>query len=256
LYNPIITHDIDRYFKWHSLKSLFGEYTRILFGNSTWTFKECRESYKTRKKNDPFSNLKVIADFDRKAGIQSIFYIMTTHEKHKKNINDYKLSDISKELEYVLDKGCEVGIHPGFLTSDSYSKMEEQILALESTIGKKIKRSRQHYLNYNDPLTFINLAKLGIENDSSIYPTSKYDTYDMAIESDERKVKITQTPLVFMDTHHMHKSDNEILNILEESLKPAKENSGEVMILWHNNNISNNRERGLYKEALEVIKEI
>ena len=71
---------------------------------------------------------------------------------------------------------------------------------------------------------------------------------------EEESMRITQTPLVFMDTHHMHQAGDMILKILEDSICPAKKDGGEVMILWHNNNISNSREIGLYKEALDVIK--
>jgi len=83
--------------------------------------------------------------------------------------------------------------------------------------------------------------------------SEKKSTYLMEDE-DGRKMSISQTPLVFMDTHYMQQKDEEILKVLENSVAPAKRDGGEIMILWHNNNISNNREMGLYREALEVIK--
>lgn len=250
MYSPIITHDIDRYYKWSRPIALLGEFKRIINNQSSWSINESITSFKNRRTSDPFSNMKQIADLNANAGIKSVFYLMTTTEKHEKNINDYKISEIKDDLNYVMSIGSEIGIHPGILTYNNLEKLREQKNRLEEIVKMPIKRSRQHYLQYENPTTFQFLEKVGIENDSSIYPTQKYDTYAMA-EAD-----ITQTPLVFMDTHHMHKSDDEILITLEASLEPAKQNGGEVMVLWHNNNISNDRERGLYREALQVIAAI
>lgn len=259
-YQPIITHDIDRFYKWKNSKSIIGEIGRIIRGKSSWTYNEAWKSFKNRNQADPFSNLLEIAQMDREAGLPSIFYIMTTEEKHPLNINDYNVNDskVSNTLKELIALGCEIGIHPGIYTFNDREKMEDQKSRLEEVIDQPVKRSRQHYLKYEYPETFKNLELIGIENDSSIMvelahveDPRKRSTYLMF---DDLGSKLTQTPLVFMDTHHMKDSDELILSNLEESIAPAKENGGEIMILWHNNNISNNREVGLYREALEVIK--
>lgn len=259
-YNPIITHDIDRYYKWKHFKSIFGEFNRIFQGRSKWSYAEAWNSFQNRKYEDPFSNLQRIAALDISAGLQSVFYIMTTEEKHSKNINDYSVNEqkVKDNLKELIAIGSEIGIHPGIYTFDDERRMQQQKERLETAIEQKVVRSRQHYLRYEYPRTFEILASIGIENDSSILvdlsnveDRSKRTTYPMFEDTD---MDITQTPLVFMDTHHMQKDDDTLLKILEDSLGPAKREGGEVMILWHNNNISNSREIGLYKEALEVIK--
>ena len=261
-YNPIITHDIDRYYKWKNFKSIFGESIRILQGQSTWSYNEAWKSFLNRKEVDPFSNLREIAELDNNKGLQSVFFMMTTEEKHPKNINDYSVNDSSvrEVLKQVISIGSEIGIHPGIYTYNDQKRMQEQKEMLEKSIGQNVVRSRQHYLKYEYPGTFRILESIGIKNDSSILvnianetDSDKRSTYQMEDE-DGSKMNISQTPLVFMDTHHMQLKDEEILEALENSVAPAKRDGGEIMILWHNNNISNNREFGLYKEALEVIK--
>ena len=248
---------MDRFYKWKHSKAIFGEMGRIVQGKSTWTWSETWRSYKNRKHSDPFSNLTKIAEMNSLAGLQSVFYIMTTEENHPLNINDYKVDELKGMLLDLISAGAEIGIHPGIQTFNDEQKMASQKEALESVIGQSVKRSRQHYLKYEYPETFRKLESVGIENDSSILVdlssvenAQMRSTYKMFEDSNSR---ITQTPLVFMDTHHMQESDEAILKKLEDSISPAKKNGGEVMILWHNNNISNNREIGLYKEALEVI---
>lgn len=261
-YNPIITHDIDRYYKWKNVKSIFGESNRILRGQSTWSYNEAWKSFLNRKQADPFSNLRQIAELDNSKGLQSVFYIMTTEEKHPKNINDYNVNEpnVREVLKQVISSGSEIGIHPGIYTFNDEKRMQEQKEILEESIGQDVVRSRQHYLKYEYPSTFRILESIGIDNDSSILVnialetnSEKKSTYLMEDE-DGRKMSISQTPLVFMDTHYMQQKDEEILKVLENSVAPAKRDGGEIMILWHNNNISNNREMGLYREALEVIK--
>ena len=261
-YNPIVTHDIDRYYKWRQFKSIFGEFGRIARGLSTWTYSEAWRSFQNRKSADPFSNLERIAEMDANAGLQSVFYIMTTEEADPLNINDYHIKDqdINKSLKKLISMGAEIGIHPGIKTFDNKKKMQRQKDMLEDAIEKEVVRSRQHYLKYEYPTTFHNLESIGIKNDSSILidlkdepDKEKRTTYIMK-NVDGSPMQITQTPLVFMDTHHMQSEDEEILSLLEKSLTIAKEEGGEVMVLWHNNNISNSREEGLYKEALQIIK--
>jgi len=245
-----------------TIKSFFGECLRISQGKSSWTYSEAWQSFVNRRQSDPFSRLRSIAEMDLQMGLPSIFYIMTTTEKHPLNINDYNVmeSAVRDELKTLITQGVEIGLHPGFLTYNDETKLRTQKEKLESAIGKKVIRSRQHYLKYEYPTTFKLLHNIGIENDSSILvnledemENLKKSTYTMQDVSGN-SLGITQTPLVFMDTHHMTKSDDEILSILEKSVAPAKKHGGEVMVLWHNNNISNEREVGLYREALEVIK--
>ena len=262
-YNPIITHDIDRFFKWKNTKSILGETGRIFHNQSSWSYREAWSSFFNRKKSDPFSNLLEIANLDLAAGLPSVFYFMTTEEKHAKNINDYRIDDpeIQEMIKALISNKIEIGLHPGILTYNDETRMQEQKDRLERVAGQKIIRSRQHYLKFEYPRTFRILESIGIKNDSSILvdlskekDPEKRTTYPMYDSDQEKTMMITQTPLVFMETHYMHLKDEEILATLESSVKPAKEEGGEIMILWHNNNISNDRERGLYREALQVIK--
>lgn len=253
MYHPIMTHDIDRFFKWHSFKSLAGELRRKINNQSRWGWLEMISSYLNAKAKDPFSNLNRLIDINNEFGIDTVFYIMTTEELDPLNINDYTIEDIKSQLFYILEQGAEIGLHPGIKTSTRKDLLLKQKENLEQCLGQRVIRSRQHYLKYDPKCTFKYLMDIGIENDSSIYPTNKSNTYPLI--NNGHKI-LHETPLVFMDTHYMDKSDKQILKSLEKSLAPAKENRGEVMILWHNNNISNKREERLYKRALELIVDI
>ncbi|MDF1694596.1 MAG: hypothetical protein P1U56_02135 [Saprospiraceae bacterium] len=261
-YTPIITHDVDRYYKWKNTKSIAGEIGRIFRNQSTWSYSEAWNSFKNRKRVDPFSNLSMVAEMDKRMGLKSVFYIMTTEEIHPQNINDYNLqhSTIQAELKELISIGAEIGLHPGIYTYNDEKRMLNQKASLEEAIQQEVVRSRQHYLKYEYPETFKILESVGIQNDSSILvdltleeDREKRSTYIM-LDEEGNTMNISQTPLVFMDTHHIQLKDDRILELLEERIAPAKKDGGEIMILWHNNNISNNREIGLYKEALEVIK--
>jgi len=261
-YNPIITHDVDRLYKWKNIKSIFGESYRIFQNQSSWTYQEAWKSFKNRNLDDPFSNLSMIAELDKRMGLQSVFYIMTTEEKHPKNINDYSADNpkVKDTLKALIDIGSEIGLHPGIYTYNDPKRMQKQKEKLEDVVQREVVRSRQHYLKYEYPGTFEILESVGIKNDSSILVdiakeenSAKRTTYFMQDE-EGNTMNISQTPLVFMDTHYIQLKEEEILLALEDSIAPAKKDGGEIMILWHNNNISNSREIGLYKEALEVIK--
>lgn len=254
-----ITHDIDRYYKWKHPKSIIGEALRMIKGISRWGIGEAIHSYSKKNINDPFSNIRELADINKAHGFHTVFYVMTTTDIHDKNINDYRIEDLRDDLEYALSQGAEVGLHVGYNSHNNLQKIKDQKHRLEDVIGQKVTRSRQHYLQYEYPLTFQLLAEAGIENDSSILlktheERQKYtSTYEMK-DSFGGSLGITQTPLVFMDTHHMHKAEDDIISMVISCAGPAKLQGGDAMVLWHNNHISNHREKTLYQRFLNKLK--
>src|SRR5690606_6388446 len=64
-----------------------------------------------------------------------------------------------------VSKWAEIGIHPSYASNSNPEKLKIEIQRLEKISGKRIRKSRQHYIKLNFPETYQNLIANGIEED-------------------------------------------------------------------------------------------
>ena len=160
-----------------------------------------------------------------------------------------------------FSKTNEIGIHPSYASYDDFLQLKKEKENLEDVIGKKINKSRQHYLRLSFPDTYDNLIRIGITED-----------YSMGYASAVGFRAGTCTPFTFYNVKKEHVTtfkivpfqvmDRTLKNYIglnkEESIKEMQELIGRVkkvkgvfVSLWHNNSLSDYREWKGWRTLME-----
>src|SRR5690606_18228733 len=163
-----------------------------------------------------------------------------------------------------------LGLHPSFQSNLDSSEISKEKQALESIVGKVIKKSRQHYLMLNLPVTYRNLLDNGIEEDYTMVfadePGFRAGTCTPFFWYDLSREKITDLkvyPRAIMDqTLKRYQKLNTKLAKKEifELIQSVKKVNGTFISLWHNESVSDFGQwkgwKNVYIEMLEFACKI
>ena len=157
-------------------------------------------------------------------------------------------NQIMQNLVHEISSFTEIGIHPSYASNKSKTKLFGEKERLEFITGKKVTKSRQHYLKLIFPKTYFNLIEAGIVRDYSMgFPdragfragTCKpFNFYDL---KNEAVMKLKIFPITCMEATFIYYEklppEKALLKIL--SLMKTVEHYGGIFIsIWHNENLS------------------
>ena len=118
-------------------------------------------------KNDPYDQFDFMIKAVKDAHLNSLFFVnMGGYGAHDKQ--NRLNSSAFKKLMIMLDRSLGVHIHPSYQSNLKPELVESEKNRLESIIGHKVFKSRQHYLKLTFPETFQNLIDIGITSDYSL----------------------------------------------------------------------------------------
>ena len=250
-YSIIPTCDVDIPFYWRSKpvwKALGG---RLL---KHWNLIESVKDYsdykrvKNVKEKDPFDTFDYLMSLAEKNGTRFQFNFLgggkTKYEGY------YKIDDpqIKALMEQMISRGHSIGVHPSYETYQDASKIKEEKEAVEASAGVAISKSRQHYLRFAVPDTWKHLAEAGITEDSTLGYAAEpgfrcgtckpFPVFDI---HQRHQLSLIERPLLIMDvSFRMYKnlSIAESIKLCENIIAQVKKHDGELVILWHNSNLS------------------
>ncbi|MGN6533589.1 MAG: polysaccharide deacetylase family protein [Ginsengibacter sp.] len=258
VFNAIATYDIDVAYKYcgrnfvRNTGSVVKDILSFKIKNITERLNVLR-----KKEKDPwdvYEDLKMIISENNLPCI--FFFLLGDKSAHDRNL-DYQ-NRAMKKLINKTKSFAETGIHPSFYSSLFPEKILIEKERLEKLAGKKIIKSRQHYLKFILPDTYNSLLAAGITEDYSMgfskLPGFRAGTckpfyfYDL---KNEKATNLKIYPITFMESTVMNNSSNpdeafqKIMSLLEE----VKKVNGTFISLWHNHTISKTEE---YKEWKKV----
>jgi len=243
-FSTIVTYDIDVAYKYkgRSLGRIIGASLKDL---SVFKIKNIINRKKTLLKiqKDPWDVYDDLKDTIVKNKMNSVFFFLLADKtKYDRNL-DYK-NPLMKSLVAQISDYSEIGVHPSFTTTDFPEKIATEKERLEDLSGKKIIKSRQHFLKLRLPDTYNSLLAAGIKEDFSMgYPEAPgfragtckpFFFYDL---KDEKITDLKLFPVTCMDATFIYytkkspeKSLMEILNLL----KQIKKAEGIFIPIFHN----------------------
>lgn len=250
-YSIIPTCDVDIPFYWRSKpvwKALGG---RLL---KHWNLIESVKDYSdyTRVKNvkekDPFDTFDYLMTLAEQNGTRFQFNFLGGGKTKFEGY--YKIDDphIKALMQHMISRGHSIGVHPSYDTYQNTSRIMEEKKAVETSAGVAISKSRQHYLRFAVPDTWRHLAEAGITEDSTLGYAAEpgfrcgtckpFPVFDIL---QREQLSLIERPLLIMDvSFRMYKnlSIAESIKLCENIIAQVKKHDGELVILWHNSNLS------------------
>ncbi|MEO6134310.1 MAG: polysaccharide deacetylase family protein, partial [Ginsengibacter sp.] len=246
VFNVLHTYDIDVAYKYKGRGLLRG--TGSFFKNLLQlNFKELKERSKTllglsKDPWDTYDQLKAVADEKK---LKTIFFFLVG----KNSAYDRNLSASNFQLKALVKKNytfSEIGIHPSFHSSKLPEKFAEEKNILEEISNQTILKSRQHFLKFDLPDTYLQLIRAGITEDYSMgFATSSgfragtckpFYFYDL---KNEKTTTLKIFPVTYMEgTFFKSHTPEEALKKIEGLANEVKKVNGTFISIWHNHTIS------------------
>ncbi|MEI7803414.1 MAG: polysaccharide deacetylase family protein [Bacteroidota bacterium] len=164
-YQFILTYDIDQAYKYSELpwyRSIGGRLKAIL--RRDWNHLKERKKVLSGEEKDPFDTFDEQFRISQKNHLYPIYFFLLGNYSSLDKNNSWNSKRMNQLIKNIADKYL-IGIHPSFKSFKNSNKLENEVARLNSVSGKKIIRSRQHFLFLEFPYTYRNLIAQGIEED-------------------------------------------------------------------------------------------
>ncbi len=231
------------------------------------------DEFKTRmkvlsgKEKDPYDTYGYLDSvFNGNEGKVKFFFLLGDYARFDKNISHENYG--FQILIQNISQNYDIGIHPsvaGFVHG-CYGKVIRENQRLEKITGKKIFKSRQHYLNLKFPKTYQNLIKAGITEDYTMGFAEQvgfragictpYFFYDL---ENETKTDLLIVPFQVMDgtlLHYLQLSPEKAYIEIEKMIHEIKEVGGTFVSIWHNETVTDVGEWKGYREVFEKMNSL
>ncbi|MCD4794190.1 MAG: polysaccharide deacetylase family protein [Bacteroidales bacterium] len=262
-YIPKITHDIDFFARYDRftkvIKAIAGDvFKRKSFKKAINTLQSYFQIKKGKQK-DPYDTFDYLMDISESVGQKSFFYFIPAilgEPDAKYNISD---KAVVCTMENIKRRGHIVGIHGAYRSYKDAKLFKEELKRFPKEI--KIEEGRQHFLRFENPVTWQIYEDAGLKTDSSIgfmsdagFRSGTCYEYSLFNILTREKLKLKERPLIVMEQALAKKypDKNEFYKKIIE-LKDTVENySGIFVVLWHNNNFNVDEWDG-YRDVYETL---
>lgn len=253
-FKAIVTYDVDVAYKYkgRNFYRALGSTAKDLLKLS-WKNIFQRIMVLMKKQKDPWDVYEALAKTIKQHQLPSIFFFLLGDKSPNDRNLDYK-SRLMTNLVRKVMSFSEIGIHPSFYTSALPEKIVIEKGRLEKISGKKIVKSRQHFLKFNLPDTYNSLLAAGITEDySMVFPAQAgfragtcrpFYFYDL---KNEKATPLKIFPVTFMEGTFINNKPGfafalqQIIYLMNEVRKV----NGTFISIWHNHTVSETKE---YKE--------
>lgn len=190
---------------------------------------------------DTFEQHRQIAIHEQSRPIH--FILTAPFGKYDRNINPN--GKTFAKLIRQLSEFSEIGLHPSYHSSEKPAFISKEKQQLESVCGFSITRSRQHFLRFCIPETFLSLIKSGITDDYSLgwpnevgFRASIATPFPFFNLLTDEITALQLHPLTIMDgaLSQITSSEKEKEEIVTGIIDEVKISGGEVILLKHNSN--------------------
>jgi len=238
-----LTHDVDEIYPPASHAMISSVY--CIRGLKLKTLKD-QFLWKYKGKDfSPYRNFNEIIDLEEKYNAKSSFYFLASAKDIKRF--RYNIEDAANELQSIIERGCEVGLHGSYFAYDDYGKIVEEKDRLERVLGKKVIGYRNHYLKFKVPNTWRLLENAGFKYDTTFgyndmvgfrngmcHPIVPFD-----LNADEI-MNILEIPLIIEDgTLISYIRDlSDAWNLTKKMIDTVERYRGIITLSWHSNNFN------------------
>lgn len=267
-YKLKITHDVDQLYRYDGflkcIKAMAGD---IVFRkNPLLVFKTIKDAIRSNisRAHDPYNTFRFLMDCSEEINTNSYFYFIpsvTGEIDARYSINSKKVREV---MNLILERGHFIGVHGSWNSFNNPSLFQNELNRLRKK-GYKIEEGRQHYLKFENPLTWEIWNSNELKRDSSMgfYNRNGFRCgicYEFPVFNVIQRIKMNlmEEPLTFMENPFLLKkfTKSQCLEELKGLSNTVKQYEGDFVFLWHPNNFNNEwAQYGKdYKQYLDIIK--
>ncbi len=253
-FRVFLSHDMDHPILWRS----FGQAMRTSAG----------DIIKRRKLNKAYQSLtgyihtkldwncdshviawRKLMQLSEQHSLHSAFYFMASSGGHRDEGYDPRRIPYQTMIYETLERGHEVGFHPGYSTYNDFRRFSEEKSRLEETLNNQIRGGRQHYLRFRVPDTWRYWEAAGLKYDSTLgYADSagfrcgtchSFPIYDCI---QDKQLNIFEIPLIVQDgtlkdTEYMSLQVDDGKQLIIRLASRCKAVGGTFTLLWHSSSL-------------------
>lgn len=219
--------------------------------------------------DDPYYSFDFIMTQSEKRGLKSAFYFLPSGSPEMVMQYSVSLSEMQTLLQTIDKRGHEIGIHGFYGTYLNSKAFTDDVQLLRDTlealgIGQEIKGGRQHYLQWQNPETFVIWENAGMKYDSTLSFADmpgfrcgtcyEYSVYDCITR---RKLKLKERPLIAMECsiiaeRYMNLGlTDDALQVFKNLKVKCKYYNGNFVLLFHNTEFLTEAQKQFYIEVLD-----
>lgn len=243
-YSFVPTLDIDNAFayKHKSFVRMFGSFASSLFRLKFKDFLQKTRVY-FGNEPDPYDTYNRQIELHSKFRLSPIYFFLVG-DLGKFDRNLPHTAPAVQELIKRMAERYPIGIHPSYQSNRKESQLNKEKQRLETIIGKKITKSRQHFLKLKLPTTYQNLMAQGVKEDFSMGYSreigfragiaSPFYFYDLTKET---MTDLLVHPFCIMDStlkFYLKVRSSEISHTVKPLIEHVKNVKGELVTIFHN----------------------
>jgi hypothetical protein len=196
------------------------------------------------KEADPYDSFGWIDDLHRPYQLKPYYFFLVASKTKKYDRNILPSETALQTLIRQHVEKYSIGIHPSWQSGDNPSLIRKEIETIEQIARIKITSSRQHYIRFTLPGTFMQLLEAGIKEDFSMgYGSingfrasiaSPFYWYDL---EKEEQTHLLLYPFCYMEANSFFEQKQTPLQAFEEMLyyyNIVKSANGTLITIWHN----------------------
>ena len=219
---------------------------------------------KTDLSADPYNTFDYLMSMSEKYGVKSHFFFQSAKKCEYDNGYDMSKPFFISLIKRIYDRGHVAGFHPGCHTCNDSEKWKAEYRRLCVIAHNEVFCGRQHYLRFENPVTWQIWEDNGMKWDSTMtyhdregFRCGICHEFTVFNIITRRKLLLKEKPLIVMEGsffqyQELHYTD--IISKIKDLKETVKKYNGEFVFLWHNSsfNVSGyENNRVIYEEILK-----
>lgn len=262
----IATYDIDMAYSYlHKgiVRNAVG-FARSAVGGS-WSDMQNRFAVLTRNQKDPFDVYEWLDALHLKYKLQPYYFFLLAQQRsvYDKNVHP-DLNAMQVLIQHHAEK-YQVGIHPSWQSGDQPDLLKAEIRLLKTITQQPVVNSRQHYLRFELPGTYRQLAAQGIQHEFSMgygtingFRASVAGSFFWYNLQNETTTDLLLHPFCFMDANSFYEqkySPAQAFDEIKYYQDEIKKVNGTMITVWHNHILGADAMFKGWKEVYELFLE-
>jgi hypothetical protein len=218
---------------------------------------------------DPYNTFDFLMDVCERHGIAGAFYFLATEEASTRN-GPYTLEHpwVRSLMATIHRRGHEIGYHAGFDTYRDAGRTAEEFRRLRTAaaeVGVSQSRwgGRQHYLRWENPATWANWERAGLDYDSTVgfadrigFRAGTCHEFPAFHLRERRALRLRERPLLVMDRtvfDYMRLRPQDAEEAVLEVARECRRARGTLTLLWHNSTLPAAAQRRWYAALIDAL---